>query len=423
MLHNTCPNGNYIPIKSDQVSLIRRELLDITQNFGAAIVLNQFIYWTNKSYEWIYKSAPQLIKETMLPISPRTMHKYINILVDKDLLESRQNNFNKWDKTRQYKINIQKLKEYLSSQEDNKKINSDLSFYKDKNKKVVDLESYKKTRSKTVDRIKENEMIIPSEDEELRIEAQPVRIIIKTKIKDTKEDINIIEKPIYVDKKIINHSSDETKDKQAICIWNKYINDDESPNFFKRQLKISEILYEFFESDIEKWENFCKDISSTPFLMGQNDRKWKIKLNWILIQENLQKVLSGKYKSYSNYSKKGSDCMGKKQSKPFSNIVFLGEHTLKNTSKSYDEISQEEIESIKEPLWKYICENLREQKRYFPGMHKVKISNLKMILKGEDFITIKTNSAVQYNNIERNTHFILDIVKEKHQNVCTLKYK
>ena len=84
-----------------RVAVIRREFVDLTGDHFSAVVLNQLLYWTQRvkdfdllleeernfnpdfnvlpRHGWIYKTAYELIEETMLKASPPTMRKYLRL--------------------------------------------------------------------------------------------------------------------------------------------------------------------------------------------------------------------------------------------------------------------------------------------------------------------------------------------------------
>ena len=115
--------------------VIKEELVELTGDFRPAIILNQFIYWTermkdtdryieeeieraskedikidmDKSYGWIYKTTDELNEEVMLGMSAATIRKYIKQLIDAGYLKERKNPKYKWDKTMQYRVDIYKV--------------------------------------------------------------------------------------------------------------------------------------------------------------------------------------------------------------------------------------------------------------------------------------------------------------------------
>ena len=112
-------------------SVIREDLLAITGDYRKAIILNQFIYWSERVadadkfiekeneiaqsngeetrelfYGWIYKSAEEMADEIMLGLSASQVRKHIGSLVDMGYLSKRNNPKYKWDRTLQYRVNL-----------------------------------------------------------------------------------------------------------------------------------------------------------------------------------------------------------------------------------------------------------------------------------------------------------------------------
>lgn len=112
-------------------AVIREDLLSIVGNYKEAIILNQFLYWSERVddadkliekeneiarkngepereplYGWMYKTAEELSEETMLGLSAVQMRRYIKALVDRGFVYERQNPKYKWDRTMQYRINL-----------------------------------------------------------------------------------------------------------------------------------------------------------------------------------------------------------------------------------------------------------------------------------------------------------------------------
>lgn len=125
-----------------QMAILREEYLSITDGWQSAVILNHFIFLlkrtrsfhaylvelksilpdenvldadtTGISSGWFYKSARQLSQELMFGWSPSTTLKYVNKLVESNLVERRRNpNFN-WDKTYQYRPNIPVIQSRLA---------------------------------------------------------------------------------------------------------------------------------------------------------------------------------------------------------------------------------------------------------------------------------------------------------------------
>ena len=110
-------------------AVIREDLLSITNDYRKAIILNQFIYWSERVsdadkfikkeneiaknngeeerelfYGWIYKTAEELADEVMLGLSASQIRRYISELVDMGYISKRNNPKYKWDRTLQYRV-------------------------------------------------------------------------------------------------------------------------------------------------------------------------------------------------------------------------------------------------------------------------------------------------------------------------------
>ena len=115
--------------------VIKQELVELTGDYRPALILNQFIYWTERmkdtdkyileekeralkeeievsieeSKGWIYKTAEELNEELMVGMSKATIGKYIKQLVEAGYLSKRNNPKYKWDKTLQYRVDLVKV--------------------------------------------------------------------------------------------------------------------------------------------------------------------------------------------------------------------------------------------------------------------------------------------------------------------------
>lgn len=112
--------------------VIKEELVALTGDYIKAVILNQFIYWSEriqdadklieeesermkqngqelnmkKQYGWIYKKAEELSEELMLGVSIPTIRRNIKYLVEKGWLHERRNPEYPWDKTLQYRVDF-----------------------------------------------------------------------------------------------------------------------------------------------------------------------------------------------------------------------------------------------------------------------------------------------------------------------------
>jgi hypothetical protein len=50
---------------------------------------------------------------------------------------------------------------------------------------------------------------------------------------------------------------------------------------------------------VDWWVGLFERVKNTPFLIGKNDREWKVDLEWIVKDSNFVKILEGKYEKKS----------------------------------------------------------------------------------------------------------------------------
>lgn len=112
--------------------VIKEEIYAVTGDTISAIILGQFLYWQDRVRDfdkfieeeksrkaangemldvqltngWMYKTAKELIDECMLNISEVTARRYIQKLIDSNFIDCRKNPNNKWDRTLQYRVNL-----------------------------------------------------------------------------------------------------------------------------------------------------------------------------------------------------------------------------------------------------------------------------------------------------------------------------
>jgi len=126
------------PVKLKR-AILKEELLAITGDPISAIVLNQFLYWSERvkdfdsyiaeenerrkfankepfplTHGWIYKSAQELSEEIMIA-SRASVQRAIKKLIDLGYIEERENPEYPWDRTKQYRVNLNKIIQDLAA--------------------------------------------------------------------------------------------------------------------------------------------------------------------------------------------------------------------------------------------------------------------------------------------------------------------
>lgn len=111
-------------------AVIREELVALTGDLVTGVLLGQMMYWQERTtdtdkyileekgrmseasceigptYGWIYKSAKEILDETMLGCSERTINRSLDDLVERGFICRRNNPKYKWDRTYQYRVDL-----------------------------------------------------------------------------------------------------------------------------------------------------------------------------------------------------------------------------------------------------------------------------------------------------------------------------
>lgn len=376
-----------------QVSVIRKELVALTQNSQVAVVLNQLLYWTRRvkdfdlflkeerarsleeapslNHGWIYKTADELIEETLLTVSRPTMRKYLKILVEDGWMEEKRNLERKWDQTSHFRLNLKRIHDALLS------LGYSLSgferdlFHSDlinEGKEEGESEVALKNLMPTLENLPEEEKNLTSMLNNLtpKLENFPSKERIltpklrnlnaytytenthKNTNKDHTQETRVCEKKFSDSKK---SEANKSIAQEMLDLWESHIVQTLFPKKWQGTIRLTkarenqlESLFAFyFRNDIRLWERFCLRIKAVPFLMGENPSGWHVTLDWVLCEENLNKILEGNFDASCRIEDENSQaCSSHKLT------------SLQNDQK--DAI----LASIKDPVWKKWCSQLAE---------------------------------------------------------------
>ena len=102
-------------------------------------------------------------------------------------------------------------------------------------------------------------------------------------------------------KNINNINNDKEKNNpsfQMIEIWNQDVQPKLTSGKTRitepRKKRLSKLLENEFKT-MEGWRGYCQQIINAPFLLGKNDKGWKVDLDWVLEEKNLVRIMEGKY--------------------------------------------------------------------------------------------------------------------------------
>lgn len=411
--------GRYV---DQHVSLIRKELVTLTQDSQLAVVLNQLLYWVQRvkdfdlfleeertcpseenpslNHGWIYKTADELIEETLLTVSRPTMRKYLKMLAEEGWIEEKRNPDRKWDRTSHFRLNLKRIHDELlslgyglsgfekglfdeiaDSEENN--LTSKLRNLTSKEENLTCKENL--TGENTSDSAKLNNLTSNVEnltDEEKNLTCKLNNLTPKlenfpSKEKNLTPKLKNLTAYTYTENTQKNKNKEHTQDtrgceknfsdsneaeandsiaQEMVDLWEQHIVQKLFPKNWQGIIQLTEnrksqleSLFSFhFQNDIRQWERFCLRVKVIPFLMGEGPNGWHATLDWILKDRNLAKVLEGNYDDPNRMENESS------HETMFSGLDPNQPHVSTNPEK------EAILASIKDPIWREWCTRLSQ---------------------------------------------------------------
>ena len=282
-------------------AVIKEELVALTGDFTKAVLLNQFIYWSERVKDfdkfieeeatrmgvegekaniekqggWIYKSAEELSDETMLGLSPKTIRKHMRKLIDNGWLDERNNPKYSWDRTKQYRVDIVKVQKDLQS------LGYALEGYPLQVEEMENASGKKEKCKGQKGKIKREERKNQKDKKEKAIPETTTEITSDTTIED-------IESPSPKGnnntpyKKIVENYNFICKSLPSV----KVISD-------KRKDKMRVVYREI--GDINKFIEVFQKAEKSDFLSGRNGKWGGCNFDWLINYNNFIKVIEGTY--------------------------------------------------------------------------------------------------------------------------------
>jgi len=313
---------NLAPYRALKVAVIREEFMALTHDPMAAIVLNQLVYWSLRvkdfdlfleeerqfnpacnvlpRHGWIYKTAEDLIAETMLNVSKSTMLRYLAALLEAKWLDKRSNPINKWDRTTQYRVNLHKLQEDLArlgytlpgfcsppafSKDAPKGQNDRLMFQNETSRAQSETCSTEITTKNT--NKDSSSCLSEAAREEKSVSPPPCPSDSKKEEEEDEEQNNETREEVTP-----SHSTNLPE--AMLETWRQLIGPQAVQMTEARREQLTALLMGHLQSDLIEWEALCERIKANRFLMGDSPSGWRINLDWILNPINLLKVLENK---------------------------------------------------------------------------------------------------------------------------------
>lgn len=270
-------------------------LPSLAQSIGLneAIILQQVHYWLNPQFNknfkeghyWVHNSYEQW-QDQFRFWSTVTIKRTIQSLEKKGLLLSSNFNASSFNKTKWYRINYEKLS--IASERPHRWDQNDPSIRSNRPKDRINLTpSYIDTENTS-----ENTSTPTPKKGERR-----------------EETISLLEKMIKT--------------------WHEIVQEKKGslPSVSLRE-KALEKAISYFDGDFLQWEQYCKKIASSKFLMGETKEKFSIKLDWALKIEIIERILEGAY-SGGDREPKSSE-----------------EDKWEQARKAYERLTEEEIDAF-----------------------------------------------------------------------------
>ncbi|HUX79573.1 MAG TPA: hypothetical protein VMW10_07535 [Alphaproteobacteria bacterium] len=369
-----------------QVSVIRKELVALTRNSQVAVVLNQLLYWAQRikdfdlfleeernfnpedktipCYGWIYKTADELIEETLLTVSRPTMRKYLRALVEGGWIEEKTNPDKRWDRTSHYHINLRKIHDklltlgYRLSGFDMRPFDQDSKTEEKGSKTCHTLDVPPSDPSKDsyltseLKNLPDEERNLPSKLEILPDEERNLSSKLKNlpgQERNLPSKLKNLRAYTYTETTTENTNREHAEKTRAreefsiaeemVALWEQHICKNALQLTEERKGQLESLFAFHFQNDIRLWERFCLRVKTSPFLMGEGARRWRATLDWILVEANLLKVLEGNFDDPDAIETRRQDAQANPEN---------------------DREKEAILASIKDPVWKKWCSRLAE---------------------------------------------------------------
>ena len=85
--------------------------------------------------------------------------------------------------------------------------------------------------------------------------------------------------------------------KEMLGVWDQYVKESKTTSSMThtRSQKLSLAFRDYFDSDINQWESYCKSIASSRFLMGETKESFKANIDWALKRDTIVRVQDGSF--------------------------------------------------------------------------------------------------------------------------------
>jgi len=254
-----------------------------------AIILQQIHYWLdprgNKNLKqgrhWVYNSYKDW--KNQFPFwAERTLQRAILSLEKLNLLISNQIKLNEGDSTKWYTINYEGLSNISLSPHDAKMAlppHAKMSTPSCQNGTIYNKDTETTTEINTSSLNPSNKPGFVDEVSQNRRKRK------NNIIADQKDTYSTNEEPL------------SELSVSMMQLWNELVGQgrDPIPLTPKTADLMKKVLEEEFQGNLDQWKSYCLKISSSKYLMGETEQKFKASLGWCLSKPAIEKILSGYY--------------------------------------------------------------------------------------------------------------------------------
>ena len=256
--------------------------------------LSRLNYWLNKCGRkienlpglWIYNSIREWSKQ--LNCSESTIKRIIKPLEEQNILLSKKVNAKRYDQTKWYSLNYEKLQFVLNTESSPEIVTK---------KRTTQVTKKRTTRAMHIDPkrvVQFDPMIIYNSRSNYNNNRNNYTNNFYIRIKEEKS---------YKKKKSTNEKVIDSNKiiNQMVKLWNQVFEHSMSPIIaYKNNMnkgKLLSILHNYFNGDLSYWQSYAKMVNSSQFLMGEKETKnnFKAFFSWLLQDSTIIAIKAGEY--------------------------------------------------------------------------------------------------------------------------------
>lgn len=305
------PTNNNLKINT----LYFKPAITVELSTDEAIVISRIDYWIQKcgkhleGREWIYNTYEDW-KLQFPQWSLSKIRRIFSSLEAKGYIFSKKMNASFKIHTKWYSVNYKKYNQLIARGAKEEKIReqthlekrSNLKSIKEKFIKAKDYTKLSNTNdsglicSKWTNRSVQNEHIFNTETTNTKNNY----VCLKEKSPEEKilDKIDFENEKVKTNKNFSDKENLENKSvvKNMLDTWKDIFPSSKEISITKKREKQLLMLWkEYFEENIEKWRSYCVDISSSKFLMGEKDSKFKAYFDWLIKEEIVERIGAGEF--------------------------------------------------------------------------------------------------------------------------------